>query len=193
LIVRWLLGLGLRRGELLGVRISNINFRTNEVLIARRADDPGDPRRNQPNTKTRDRLIPIDEHLAVLTRRYITGKRRAIVGARRHDFLIVANGTGAPLTLEALNKIFERLRTRCPELPQELSPHVCRHTFNESLSVDFDRQGISEEMERKIRSHLNGWSPTSDTASVYTRRHIREKARRASIGLQGRMLERKPQ
>lgn len=44
LIVRWFLGLGLRRGELLGVDTRLINFRSNEVVVARRADDKLDPR-----------------------------------------------------------------------------------------------------------------------------------------------------
>jgi integrase len=187
LILRWLLSLGLRRGELLGVRISDINFQANEVLIARRPDSPDDPRKYQPNTKTRARLLPIDENLAVLTRQYIVGARRKIPGARRHEFLIVACGTGAPLTLEAVNKIFDALRRRCPSLPDELSPHVCRHTWNDRFSAMMERQEISAEMEKKMRSRLMGWSETSQTAATYTRRHTQEKARKASLDLQGMM------
>jgi integrase len=192
LIVRWLLSLGLRRGEMLGVRISDINFQTHEVLIARRADSPDDPRKNQPNTKTRDRLIPIDENLAVLTHQYITGGRRAIPGARRHEFLIVAGGSGAPLTLAALNNIFDVLRRKCPELPQELCPHVCRHTFNDGLSAEMDEQNVSPEKEEAIRSHLNGWIPGSGTAATYNRRHARQQARKASLGLQEKLMKRNP-
>lgn len=191
LILRWLLALGVRRGEMLGVRISDINFQTHEVLIARRADSLDDPRKNQPNTKTRDRLIPIDEDLAVLTHRYITGARRAIPGARRHEFLIVANGSGAPLTLAAINKIFDVLRRKCPDLPQELCPHVCRHTFNDALSVDMDEQNVSPEKEEAIRSHLNGWIPESGTAATYNRRHVRRQARKVSLGMQEKLMKRK--
>jgi integrase len=191
LIVRWLLDLGVRRGELLGVRISDINFQTNEVLIARRADNPEDPRKNQPNTKTQDRLLPLDDDLATLTRRYIVGARRRIPGARRHDFLIVADGTGAPLTLGALNKLFEALRLRCPELPQELSPHACRHTWNDHFSILMDERKVPEESEKKMRARLMGWSETSNTAVTYTRRHVKDKARKASLALQGRLHKEK--
>jgi integrase len=187
LIVRWLLSLGLRRGELLGVRTSDINFQTNEVLIARRADDPADPRKLQPNTKTNDRLLALDEDLAVLTRRYITGHRRAIKGARRHEYLIVANGSGAPLTLAALNKVFVALRRNCRDLPEELSPHVLRHTWNDNFSEVMDKQQVSEETERKMRSRLMGWSETSNTAATYTRRHVQRKARDASLELQRKL------
>lgn len=64
LIVRWFIGLGLRRGELLGVDIRLINFRSNEVVVARRADDKQDPRAVQPNAKTLDRILPFNDDLA---------------------------------------------------------------------------------------------------------------------------------
>jgi len=76
LIVRWFMGLGVRRGELLGVKVSDVNFQSNEVFIARRADDPSDPRLHQPNTKTADRLLPISDDLARRTRHYILEERR---------------------------------------------------------------------------------------------------------------------
>lgn len=43
MIVCWLLQLGVRRGELLNVMISDVDFRKNTVTIARRPDDPQDP------------------------------------------------------------------------------------------------------------------------------------------------------
>jgi integrase len=188
--VRWLLTLGIRRGELLGVRVSDLNFQTNEVLIARRADDPEDPRANEPNTKTRDRLLSLEEDLAVLTRRYVTGARRRIEGARRHDYVFVANGTGAPLSLSGLNKIFVVLRTKCPSLPDELSPHVFRHTWNDEFSAVMDKRQVSEETEKKIRARLMGWSETSGTAATYTRRHTDRKAKEASLALQAKFKAR---
>lgn len=184
LIVRWLLTLGVRRGELLGVRVSDVNFQTNEVLIGRRADDLDDPRVREPNTKTRDRLLALNEDLSVLTRRYITGARRRIEGARRHEYLFVANGTGAPLSLGGLNKLFVVLRSKCPNLPDELSPHVFRHTWNDEFSAIMDKLQVSEETEKKMRARLMGWSETSDAAAGYTRRHTVRKAREASLALQ---------
>jgi len=194
LIVHWLIHLGLRRGELLGVRISDINFQTNEVFIARRPDDPEDPRTDQPLSKTRDRLLPISDDLAERTRRYILGQRRKFRGARRHDFLIVANGNGAPLTLSAMNKLFISLRRGCPDLPDELTPHVLRHTWNDLFSKMIDATPVglskpSEEKEQQMRSYLAGWSPTSGTAATYTRRHIRTKGKKASLVLQENLIK----
>lgn len=183
-VINWLLSLGIRRGELLGVRISDINFQSNEVLIARRADDQNDPRRFQPNTKTNDRLLALDENLTALTQRYILFARKKIKGACHHKYLFVANGSGAPLTLSAINKIFTTLRMKCPDLPESLSPHVLRHTWNDQFSALIDSQRISPEVEQKIRSRLMGWSETSGTAAIYTRRHIQKKAVDVSLNLQ---------
>jgi integrase len=190
LIVKWLLTLGVRRGELLGVKVSDINFQTNEVVIARRADDPDDPRTRESNTKTRDRLLALDDDLSALTRQYISAARRRTEGARRHDFLFVANGTGAPLSLAGLNKMFVSLRTKCPNLPEDLSPHVFRHTWNDNFSDVMDQQKVSEETEKKLRARLMGWSETSATAAAYTRRHTARRAKEASLALQGKLKTR---
>lgn len=185
LIVRWFMGLGIRRGELLGVKISDIDFRANEVQIKRRANDPTDPRSRQPNAKTAARALPLSEDLARRTREYIIEERRCHRRARKHEFLFVANG-GAPLSLRGLNKIFLNLRDRCLDLPN-IFPHLFRHTFNFNFSNIADEQNIDPEKEKKIRSQLMGWSETSNTAEIYTRREIQRKARRASIELQNRM------
>jgi integrase len=189
LIVMWLLTVGVRRGELLGLRTTDVNFQRNEVLIARRADDPNDPRKYQPNAKTSDRLLPLDNTLAEVTRQYIMGTRRAIKGARKHEFLFVANGSGAPLTQSGLNKIFVTLRQRCPDLPENLTPHVLRHTWNDIFSEMIDEKPVPEELEKKARSHLMGWSETSKTAATYTRRHTKKKAREATLALQEKMMK----
>ncbi len=184
LMIRWLLSLGVRRGELLGVKISDINFQTNEVLIARRADDPADPRLRQPNTKTSGRLLALDAELAELTRAYVMSIRRNITGARKHEYLWVAGGSGKPLSLAGLNKVFVTLRQHCPELPENLCPHLLRHTWNDLFSEEIDRNDVSPTVEQKLRSRLMGWSETSGMATVYNQRHIKKKATAVSLQMQ---------
>lgn len=188
LIVRWFIGLGLRRGELLGVDIRLINFRSNEVVVARRADDKHDPRVAQPNAKTLDRVLPLNDDLAKRTQNYIINFRRKFPVAKKHPFLLVANG-GRPLGIRALNKIFEVLRERCPDLPDELKPHVLRHTWNDNFSLAMDASGTAPENEQKMRSRLMGWKPTSKTAETYNRRATERRARKASLELQEKMVK----
>jgi integrase len=189
LIVLWLYHLGLRRGELLGIRISEIDFRKGTVVVARRADDLHDPRRNQPNVKTRAREIPLSSGLLEKTSRYILNYRSSLAGAKQHDFLFVSSEEGAPLSIPSLAKIFNVLRKNCPELPKNLSPHVLRHTWNDRFSEEMDKRGVAEETEKKTRSYLMGWSETSGTAAIYTRRHVRKKAQEASLEMQNKITE----
>lgn len=184
LIIKLLDKLGCRRGELLGLRIQDINFATGLTKIVRKADDKSDPRRYQPQTKTNDREIALGEELTLLVKQYVQTHRRAIKGARKHGFLIVANGSGEPLSLDGLTKVFAKLRTRCPDLPDDFSPHVLRHTWNEEFSEHSDRKGISDAEEAKIRDYAMGWVTDSDTSQVYLRRRTREQSHKASLKMQ---------
>ncbi len=189
LIMRWLRETGLRRGELLNITVEDILWRSNEVLIARRPDNPKDPRRNQPLVKTRDRLLPISPDLARDTHAYVVGTRRQLPGGRKHGHLFVARSTGAPMSAAAMNLVFVQLRKKCEALPNSFSPHLLRHTWNDAFSEHIDRAGLSEEKEKQIRSVLMGWSETSATAATYTKRHVRRKADQVSRAMQQRMLK----
>ncbi len=184
LIFMWLLGLGLRKGELLGIRLDDINLRSGEVLVARRPDDPAEPRRDAPNNKGKDRLLALDDGLADLTRAYVHGPRRSIRGARKSPYLLVATGTGRPLTKAAVSKLFVELRSKVPGLPKELSPHVLRHTWNDDFSEFMDGRGVAPEEEERMRKQQMGWSDSSKMAAVYTRRHIRQQTNEASVAMQ---------
>ncbi|BGD54576.1 MULTISPECIES: tyrosine-type recombinase/integrase [Pseudomonas] len=189
LLVRWFYELGLRRGEVLNVKISDINFQSEELTVVRRADDPEDPRKDQPLVKTRDRKIPLSPGLCKLTHEYITKTRRATEGARRHPFLFIAMGTGAPLSLSAVNVIFAELRNAFNGEFDAVTPHVLRHTWNDRFSDVMDKLKVSEAEEERMRSFLMGWAPTSKTSASYTRRHIRLKAQQVSLAMQSKQAE----
>ena len=179
LIVQWFLEFGLRRGELLALRIPDINIHKNTVLIEPRPHNPQDPRRYQPLVKTLGRELDLSQKLRDLTRTYIIDYRPLQGHARRHDFLLVASQTGAPLSLMAVGKMFETLRRTNPNLPQDLSAHILRHTWNDRFSQLMDKNRIPQPKEQKFRSYIMGWSETSNTSAIYTARHTREQANRA--------------
>lgn len=189
LVIRWLLELGLRRGELLNVKITDINFQSEELLVARRADDPQDPRKDQPKVKTRDRKLPLSPPLCAMTHDYIIKTRRLIPGAKRHPFLFIAMGTGAPLSLSSVNCLFAELREAFPDEFFAVTPHVLRHTWNDHFSEIMDKAKVTEPEEEQMRSFLMGWSPTSKTALNYTRRHVRLKAQQVSLKMQAEQVK----
>lgn len=188
LIVRWFLALGLRKGEFLGIKLEDINLREGEVRVNRRADSPEEHRRNEPKTKGKARALALGDELAELTRAYVHGPRRAIDGARKNPFLVVATGTGKPLTMSAVSKLFVELRRKVSGLPEELCPHVLRHTWNDSFSDFADKARMSPEEELLIRKQQMGWSDRSKMAAVYTRRHTRRKTNEASLAMQAAAL-----
>ena len=192
LIIRWLLTLGLRRGELLGVQVSDIAFHSSTVEIIRRPSNPDEPRADPPLVKTRERKLDIAPDLLDMTRTYIMEHRCHEGLSYRHLYLFVASRTGNPLSLIALQKVFETLRKRSSGLPQTLCPHAVRHTWNDNFSALMDEKNIDGPLETKMRSYLMGWSETSDTAAIYTRRHVHLRAERASLEMQEKLLGCRP-
>lgn len=176
LIIYWLYEFGLRRGELLNIKISDLNFQDESVLILRRPDDEEDPRTNQPNVKTLARKLPMPKDILDLTYSYLFGVREKLPESVYHPYLFVADKSGSPMTIPTLNKVFSKFRKSTPDLPKNFSPHIMRHSWNDNFSKIMDAKNIPEEREKQIRSYLMGWVPTSNSASTYTKRHIEQKA-----------------
>lgn len=189
LIVHLLDELGLRQGELLSIRIPDIDFSRNEIVVPRRHDDPDDPRKRQPVAKTMDRRLPIKSELAELVSDYVIGPRRAIKRARRNDFLLVVHKAGPycgnPMSSKGIDKVFRKLREAQPAILDGLSSHILRHTWNDRFSELVDAKGMERPEEAKLRSYLMGWKEGSGTAAIYTRRHTRQQAKKAALRLQG--------
>ena len=184
LIVSLLYHLGVRRGELLALRVEDIDLRRGLLTIARRPDDPKDPRRQQPTAKTRSRVIPISTGLVDMATDYILKQRLLIPGARRHGFLFVDTDQGRPLSAAAVEKLFRELRGSSPELLKGLTAHVLRHTWNDRFSEVMDQRNVQPEVEEKERTYLMGWRDGSGSAATYTRRHNRKRAGEVSLAMQ---------
>lgn len=188
IVVLLALLLGLRRGEILGLRIKDINSRDEILTVMRRADDPKDPRRDQPNAKTHDRRLPIRRTLTRMIADYVTDYRSAVGGARKHGFLISAHqrGHGRPLSHSGYTRIFSDIRAADPKLTG-LVGHILRHAQNEGLFGD--EPGISPELEARLRDYHNGHTPGAGSGHFYTRKRTERRAKEASLKHQARMME----
>lgn len=184
LIVRMLLGLGLRRGELLGIKVQDINLAKSTVLVARRADDQEDPRRRQPAAKTHARELQIGAALMALVKSYLSSRQR-LAGAKRHPYLVVSD-EGAPLSLNSITWLFSSLRAELTGM-EKLSAHVLRHTWNDRFSAAAEGR-LTPDEEKKVRSYLMGWSEKSRSAENYTARYVEQKAHQALAQMQERMF-----
>lgn len=189
LMILMLYHLGLRGGELLNIRVSDINFHNNQLKIARRADEQDDPRSLEPNAKTLERRLPIGEALVHELHEYITKDRRNVQNARKNDFLFVTHKSGPtvgqPLSKSGYFKVINQIKTLSPIL-YAITGHMLRHSWNYSFSeqMDSSKEPVTEERQAQMRSYFMGWKQGSGTAERYNRRFVREKSNEAGLALQ---------
>jgi hypothetical protein len=186
LILRLLYDLGIRRGELLALRLEDVDVRQCRLSIRRRHDDPRDPRRRQPVAKTEERILELGADLAAGLSSYILKSRQSLPASRKHGFLFIDTRRGAPLSASGLDRVFTRLRT-VGGLSTDLTSHVLRHDWNERFSVLMDEKGVKPGDEQRLRMYLQGWT-WAGSAQRYNRRHIVKLANEALLTMQLRAL-----
>lgn len=182
---------GIRRGELLSLKIEDFDFGKYTLRVVRRPDSAGDPRTYQPLAKTRERTFPLIPELMDKIQRYITDYRNKVHGARKHGYLFVTHRPGKTLGWPISGSGFGKFIGSLSNLTNEFSgmhSHALRHHWNYTFSKNSDENGLSQERESKLRSYLMGWSETSGTAQTYNKRHIKEAAGKATISLQKKHL-----
>ncbi len=180
LMIRLLIELGIRRGELLGIMLSDCDV-TGErgfITIHRRPDNPHDTRSGAAvASKTTARKLELSARTTQLVYEWITHHRSKLPGTKKgkSQFLIVSIPSGKPMSLSNVNKMFTALRTRVSDLPKEVAPHVLRHTWNDTFSEYIDKAGVSEEDEVEWRKRIMGWR-NEGSARSYLRRTVRRRS-----------------
>ena len=184
LIVHLMLAHGARRGDLLKTCTADVKTHGAEptLWIRRRPDDPNDPRKQEPNAKTCERILPLDSSLTRLLNDYIQNHRTKIPGHKKTPYLLLATDSGRPLAMRSLNGIFEAL---APQFPG-IHPHLLRHTHNDCLAETCKQMGISAAEATEHAMYLNGW--LGDNTGTYTQRTRREAAHRVSRRVQREMF-----
>lgn len=182
---------GMRRGELLNLKIDDFDFKTECVRVVRRPDSAGDPRQYQPLVKTKERTLPLTPELMARIRDYISKYRNKVPGARKHGFLFVTHKSGPsqgwPISNSGFGKFISGLKKVVSDL-EGFHSHALRHHWNYVFSGLISEKNLPPQREEKLRSYLMGWSETSGTAATYNRRHIREESGKALIEFQNKRL-----
>lgn len=182
IIISAFLLLGIRRGELLGLQLEDLKPQQKEILILRRPDNNSDPRLNEPNTKTRDRVLTLPEPLYRLIKVYLILRHNIVKG--HHSFVFVANN-GNPLSKSGLQRVFNEIKF-IPNFPH-ISPHILRHSYFENLASELHQKGVEQEQVLSFLRQQGGWSDTSNSPRIYTKRFTQEKAFEASISMQSKL------
>lgn len=175
LIFTLLLNCGLRAGELLNLRVNDLNLKNNTLSIVRRHDCIEDRRLNQPLVKTGERIIPLSDELVIEIFDYINDFRDKYTKKKKHDFLFVTHSAGKtvgePLSVSAYEKIISTIKKSSSEL-KNLSGHRLRHSWNYFYSNEIDNSNLDVSRKSGLRCYLMGWSKDSKMSENYNFKHI---------------------
>ena len=171
----WALEFGLRTGEMLGLRLPDLELDAGTFRIVRRPDAADDPRRALARVKGEGRQLDLSPYLAERTRGHVEAMRAKLPGAARHDFLF-ASACGAPLSRSAVDKTFALLRLACPLLGADFCNHVMRHTWNERFGADAAAAGLTAEEEVEARAYAQGWRDPGTAVAYLAHRTQRQAA-----------------
>jgi len=184
-MLRILYETGMRRGELLSLKLKHIRESSGGsiacLVIEKNHNDVYDTRLIQPVVKTLGRIVPITPCLEQQIFEYITEHRATLprVGFDDNDFIFVndrpGRAQGKPISVSTFNQAVVSLRTLFPAM-RVLHPHLLRHDWNFRFSAHAKKGGLSLETQTALREELMGWQPESDMAIKYNKRHIEEQS-----------------
>lgn len=183
---------GLRRGELLSLRVEDVRFGAIPSIEVRiRPPDRTDKRRPRPRVKRLARALPLDPVLAHFINDYIMVHREVLLGASKIDtpYLIVSD-EGDPISISRIYALCVELREKLQgAVPKNFSPHSLRHTFSESMEQALRNAGMDENRRAQALALLRGDS-SLESQNVYLQREIRERANGVLSKYQSSLLNR---
>lgn len=162
------LGLGLRRAELLKLRLDDIpRGQGNYLKVERRPDDPKDSRRREPAVKTLPRAIETPDPIPQALHAYLTlpPPRGRVSGKSPYLF---TSRTGEPVSVDMADDI---IKTISQKSGIDFSWHNLRHTWAERTAK------ILLQMPNGVDrlKYLGGWS-SDRSVERYTKKTIAEQA-----------------
>ena len=194
-IVLLLFNLGVRRGEMLGIKLVDIDYRQNRIQIIHRPNDPDDLRASEPGVKTDERKIPASEELMAIINRYIE-KHRRLKRAKMHPYLFLAHGKaeGAPLSIKSVDAVFNTAKKAFPVL-KGVTAHSLRHhdVYRTSKEISEQTKGLPIEdrmqIQQRVLTTKFGWSATSNMPDLYGQKYHQEEAEKAMEVRNKKLLE----
>lgn len=140
LILEVIYATGMRAGEVLALRVDDVDYNTGKIRVVRRHDDPLDPRKKQPVAKTLERNLDIPVDLARRIRAYVMDMRSQVISVKSPPFLFVTHKRGRyqgqPISDTAFrNRILSPAIATNPDLFEEITRHGLRRLLLVFLSI----------------------------------------------------------
>ncbi len=168
-LVHLLMITGARRGEILGLKWKNVDFKNNRIYICNSISYTPDRGvyESTPKTKTSMRYIALPKESMALLRKYKIWQSKEIIRLGEYydnqDF-VFARDTGAPMRPDTVTNWLAKFSKR-HGLPH-INPHAFRHTMASLLFYNgVDSVSISKRL---------GHAQVSTTADIYA--HVMEDA-----------------
>lgn len=162
-ILEVLYACGLRVSELVDLRISNINFKENYIIVNGKGD--------------KVRLVPLAKSTAQYVREYIKDVRTNIKINKKYDDILFLNSRGTGMSRVIVFIIIKEL-TQKAGINKSISPHTFRHSFATHLlqngaDLRFIQEmlGHSSITTTQIYTHLK----TEELRDVIIKFHPRNK------------------
>lgn len=180
-----LLGTGLREGEALALRWSNVNFRERTAKVTEtvvRITGQG-LTFTDPKTKKSRRVVPLPKELAAVLRlhRIHQAKERLKAGDKyQNNDLVFCTDIGRPIEARNLIRVFHRIRDKLG-FSKDLTVHSLRHTFATRL--------LEERIDLKTVSELLGHKDISTTGNIYA--HVMPRLKTGAADKMNELLKRK--
>lgn len=167
------LQLGLRRGELLKLRLDSVPRGCDDAMVVKRhADDPHDSRMREPAVKTAERAIPMSDSLLAAFRTYLTSPP-PLGRVRGKSPYLFTTRDGCPLSLDRADDIIQRISQHSGI---HFSWHNLRHTWAEKIANElYEEPNGMEQL-----AYLGGWTNLHSSDRYIQRakqRHASEKLR----------------
>lgn len=164
-ILEVLYGCGLRVSELVDLKISNINFKENYIIVEGKGE--------------KMRLVPLAESTAELIQDYMTTVRAKSKIVKKYEDYLFLNSRGTTMSRVIVFLIIKEI-TQKAGINKNISPHTFRHSFATHLlqngaDLRFIQEmlGHSSITTTQIYTHLK----TEELRDVITKFHPRNKNR----------------
>jgi len=156
-IVVMLLGTGLRRGELIGLRLCDIDMIERSLRV--RAS-------TSKSVRPRDVALPVE--VVKELDRYVRDFRK---GDTDDDAPLFTGRRGGPLTAQAVKRLFDRLKVRTGI--RDLCAHMLRHTW----ATNYNRSGSGSSFDLQVEG---GWTTPRMVDRYCKQRPLAERRRAPS-------------
>ena len=183
------LDMGLRRSEMLLIKISDIHWHSGQLAVVNLEDEGIDTRPEAPQFKTHERQLVMSEDLTWALRDYVDNYRVLKKGpskAKRHPFLLASHrrNEGGPLSIKALDGVLTRVGEAVSDL-ECIHLHILRHDFVYTLleSMRDELEALTPEdrttQVQKVLTYALGWSAESNMPGLYGAKFWKEEADKA--------------